>query len=448
MNNTTQISVIGLGYVGFPLAIQAASKGLLVRGVDSNPDTVKAVNNAQHFLHDPFVVERLARCEMKATTEFSSSDAYIICVPTPVTNFSDPDLSYVKSAVESVAAVIEDDQLVVIESTINPGVSEEVVAPILEGTGKKYHLAHCPERINPGDPKWTVANIPRVVGGTNTEPTRRAAELYRRIIDAEITELSQIAAAESTKILENTFRDVNIAFINEMARSFHKLGIDVNEVVRGASTKPFGFMPHLPGIGVGGHCIAVDPYYMIERGKQVGFDHIFLKQARKINSEMPEFALQLLQDGLNEVELPLKGTTVAVLGLAYKPNIRDDRESPAYSLLSQLRQKGAKLLIFDPYYPEKSDRSTLAETLAESQAAVIVTAHREFLDESLYSGQKVVLDGRNCLDKNKFFTSEVGPKGHKDPDGKKDRGAGSAERVLNEPRALQGPRYIGIGIRE
>src|SRR6056297_2755969 len=401
-----KITIIGLGYVGFPLAVQAASRGFTVCGYDVNQSTVDAVNNKTHFLHDSFVRERIEGIEIKAATELLSSDVYIVCVPTPVTNFSDPDFTFVRQAVESIAGIIDDGQLVVIESTINPGVSEDLVAPILDKSGKRYYLAHCPERINPGDPKWTVANISRVVGGINAESTRRAAELYRRIVDAEITELSQIAAAESTKILENTFRDVNIAFINEMARSFHKLGIDVNEVVRGASTKPFGFMPHFPGIGVGGHCIAVDPYYMIERGKQVGFDHVFLKQARKINSEMPEFALQLLQDGLNEVELPLKGTAVAVLGLAYKPDIRDDRESPAQRLIKLLNEKGAKLLVFDPYYPEKSDRSSLKDTLAESQAAVIVTAHNEFLDESLYSTQKVVLDGRNCLDKLKFSQSQ------------------------------------------
>jgi UDP-N-acetyl-D-glucosamine dehydrogenase len=331
--NFRSIAVIGLGYVGFPLAVQAATNGYKVLGVDTNQETVRAVGEKRHFLHDSFVAERIEKCEIEATTNLISADAYIVCVPTPVTNFSDPDLSFVKGAVESIAEVLEDGQLVVIESTINPGVSEEVVAPILDQTGKKYSLAHCPERINPGDPKWTVANIPRVVGGIDEVSTEKAAALYRGIIDAEITELSQIAAAESTKILENTFRDVNIAFINEMAQSFHKLGIDVKEVVRGASTKPFGFMPHFPGIGVGGHCIAVDPYYMIERGKQVGFDHVFLKQARKINSEMPLFAVQKLQDGLNECSLPLKGTVVAVLGLSYKPNIRDDRESPAYTVI-------------------------------------------------------------------------------------------------------------------
>ncbi len=400
-----QIAIIGLGYVGFPLAVQAASRGFSVTGVDTNPGTVAAVNEKAHFVEDPFVAERLAKCELKAVSKLPSSDAYIVCVPTPVTNFSEPDLSYVRRAVESVAKVLQDGQLVVIESTINPGVSEELVAPILDKTNRRYYLAHCPERINPGDPKWTVANIPRVVGGIDPESTRKAAELYREIIEAEITELSQISAAESTKILENTFRDVNIAFINEMARSFSTLKIDIKEVIRGASSKPFGFMPHYPGVGVGGHCIAVDPYYMIERAKQVGFDHVFLKQARKINSEMPEFAVGLLQDGLNEKGLPLKGTIVAVLGLSYKPNIRDDRESPAYQLIKLLEAKGANLRIFDPNYPAKCSLPGLEETLSESQAAVLVTAHREFLDENLYLGNdglKVLVDGRNCLDKREF----------------------------------------------
>ncbi len=411
-----KITIIGLGYVGFPLAVQAASRGFTVCGYDVNQSTVDAVNNKTHFLHDSFVRERIEHIEIKAATELFSSDVYIVCVPTPVSNFSDPDFTFVRNAVESIAGIIEDGQLVVIESTINPGVSEDLVAPILDKSGKRYYLAHCPERINPGDPKWTVANIPRVVGGIDAESTRRAAGLYQKLIEAEVTELSQIAAAESTKILENTFRDVNIAFVNEMAQSFYKLGIDIAEVIRGAATKPFGFMPHYPGIGVGGHCIAVDPYYMIQRGKQVGFDHIFLKQARKINSEMPEFAVRVLQDGLNQHYLPLKGTVIAVLGLSYKPDIADDRESPAYELIKLLTMKGAKLHIYDPYVPEKSNVGSLEAALAESKAAVLVTAHSEFLDESLYLKQKVILDGRNCLDKRKFSETN-------------------------------GPSYLGIGIR-
>lgn len=415
MSTINTITIIGLGYVGFPLAVQAASRGFTVVGYDVNQDTVDEVNSKTHFLHDPFVRERIEDVEIRASSELVSSDVYIVCVPTPVTNFSDPDFSFVRAAVESIAGIIEDGQMVVIESTINPGVSEELVAPILDKSGKKYYLAHCPERINPGDPKWTVANIPRVVGGIDVESTRRAAGLYRELIEAEVIELSQIAAAESTKILENTFRDVNIAFVNEMAQSFYKLGIDIAEVIRGAATKPFGFLPHYPGIGVGGHCIAVDPYYMIQRGKQVGFDHIFLKQARKINSEMPEFAVQVLQDGLNQHCLPLKGTVVAVLGLSYKPDIADDRESPAYALVKLLKIKGAELRIYDPYWPDKSNVESLDAALAESRAAVLVTAHSEFLDESIYMKQKVILDGRNCLDKNKF----QGP---------------------------DGPTYLGIGI--
>lgn len=405
-NNEYTISVIGLGYVGFPLAVQAASKGFSVKGVDTNIETVKAVNERKHFLDDTFVTEKISNIHLSAKETISTSDAYIICVPTPVVNFSDPDLSFVCKAVEAVSKVLQNRQLVIIESTINPGVSEDVVAPILNKTGKKYYLAHCPERINPGDLKWTVANIPRVIGGIDKESSQRAANLYRKIIDAEITELSHISSAESTKILENTFRDVNIAFINEMAQSFQKLNIDINEVIRGASTKPFGFMPHFPGIGVGGHCIAVDPYYMIERGKQVGFDHVFLKQARKINSEMPEFAISLLQDGLNERQLPLKGTVVTVLGLSYKPNIRDDRESPAYTIIQLLKEKGAEIRVFDPYYPLHSTHKSLQEALKGSIAAIIVTAHNEFLNEKNYKHLEVLLDGRNCLDNTKFNTKQ------------------------------------------
>lgn len=401
------ICVIGLGYVGFPLAVQAAVKGCKVIGVDKNDAILEKVRSRHYFLEDPFVADNINSVSIEVSKEVISSEAYIICVPTPVSNYSDPDLSFVRAASEAVSKVIDDGQLVVIESTINPGVSEEVVAPILEVSGKEFLLAHCPERINPGDPKWSVANIPRVVGGINRESTKKAAELYKKIIDAEVMELTEIAAAESTKILENTFRDVNIAFINEMAKSFHKLGIDISEVIRGASTKPFGFLPHYPGVGVGGHCIAVDPWYMIERGKQVGFDHVFLKQARKINAEMPDFTVQLLQDGLNECGLPVKGTKIAVLGISYKPNIKDDRESPAFPVIALLKAKGAEVIVYDPHYPEMSDADSFLGALSGADAAVIITAHTEFLDESCYANLNLVVDGRNCLNKDFFNDKDV-----------------------------------------
>ena len=237
------------------------------------------------------------------------------------------------------------------------------------------------------------------------QSTEAAFKVYDKIIDADIAKLSQIKAAEATKILENTFRDVNIAFINEMAQSFHVLGIDIKEVIKGASTKPFAFMPHHPGVGVGGHCIAVDPYYMIKQGKLNGFEHNFLIQARKINSDMPKFTLNIIQDELNNLGYPIKGTKITVLGLSYKPGVADDRESPSYELVELLEEKHADLCVFDPFLPEKSTAANLEEALEGCTCAVIATAHKDFLDINLYSKVKLIIDGRNCIDKNEVPVS-------------------------------------------
>ena len=393
------INVIGLGYVGLPLALQAASKGLKIIGTDKNPILVDKLNKKESLINDDFINNLIKNVDITASTNVKKSDVYIVCVPTPVNEEKEPDLSFVVSAVEEIADVISDDELVVIESTIYPGVCEEIVKPILDKTKKKYLLAHCPERINPGDPKWNVSNIPRVVGGVDEDSTERAFEVYNQIIDAEITKLTQIKAAEATKILENTFRDVNIAFINEMAQSFHVLGIDIKEVIKGAKTKPFAFMPHYPGVGVGGHCIAVDPYYMIKQGKLNGFEHNFLIQARKINSDMPKFTTNIIQDELNELGYPIKGTKIAILGLSYKPDVADDRESPSYELIKLLKEKHADLVLYDPYLPNKSTVSNIQDALKDCTCVVIVTAHKEFLNQDLYKGVKLIIDGRNCLDK-------------------------------------------------
>jgi nucleotide sugar dehydrogenase len=396
------ISIIGLGYVGLPLALLANSKGHSVKGVDKNSNLIELLKEGKTHLNDEIVSILLSESSMTFSTKITTADAYIVCVPTPVTKLNDPDLKYVIEAIEEIAEVIQDGQLVVVESTINPGVCEDVVAPILSNSRKKFLLAHCPERINPGDPKWNVSNIPRVVGGINDESGKRAVELYRSIIDAEITQVRQIKAAEATKILENTFRDVNIAFINEMAQSFHKLDIDIKEVIRGASTKPFAFLPHYPGIGVGGHCIAVDPYYMINKAKEAGFVHDFLIAARRINAEMPSFAISVLQDGLNDLGLPIKGTKITILGVSYKPNVADHRESPFFYVHEILKSKGAELTVFDPYLSQFSTVDTLDKALKKADAVVLVTAHKNFLSSNLYKGVKFVLDGRNVLNKDEL----------------------------------------------
>lgn len=403
-----KLCVIGLGYVGLPLAMQARKNGFDVIGVDISKKIVDEVNNGISHIKEDFLLDLFNSHSIKATTEIPSGcDAYIVCVPTPVTSLKDPDLTSVKNAVISIAKLIDDGQLVVIESTINPGVSEEIIKPILDTSGKNYLLAHCPERINPGDKKWNVSNIPRVVGGLTPEATIKAKELYEKIVDANITPLSQIKAAEATKIMENTFRDINIAFVNEMAQSFYKLGIDISEVIKGASTKPFAFMPHYPGIGVGGHCIAVDPYYMIKRGRDVGFEHNFLIRARKINSGMPRYCANAVQNGLNFMGLPINGTKIAVLGLAYKPDVSDDRESPSYDIINILESRKGDIATYDPYLLDKSTAKTLKQAIKDAKCVIIATAHKEFIDEEIYKDIPFIFDGRNCLDKIKISKNTI-----------------------------------------
>src|SRR3989344_3869401 len=394
------IAVIGLGYVGLPLALQAVSKGHRVTGFDTKKTLVDMISDGRMPYHDDFIEHLSTKNSLIATTTLPSSRNYIVCVPTPVHNNKCPDLSPVKNATKSIASVLEDDQLVVIESTIYPGVCEEIVKPILDATGKKYFLAHCPERINPGDKKWNVSNIPRVVGGIDAESTIRAKKLYESILDAKVLPLSGIREAEATKILENTFRDVNIAFVNEMAQSFYRMGIDVTEVIEAASTKPFAFMPHYPGIGVGGHCIAVDPYYMIEQGRANGFSHNMLSLARKINEKMPEYTMKLIQNRLNDdLGLPVNGTKIGVYGISYKQDVTDDRESPSYEVIKRLRNRNADIRIFDPYLPAKSTVSSFKEFIEDITCLVICTGHKEIRqkDYAVFrdAGVKLIIDGRN-----------------------------------------------------
>lgn len=303
----------------------------------------------------------------------------------------------------------------ILESTVSPGTTEEVVIPILEKSGLKagedFFIAHCPERIDPGNKKWDVRNIPRVIGGINQESTELAYELYRQIIDADVMKLSSLMNAEATKIVENTFRDVNIAFVNEMAKSFDKIGIDVKEVVDAAATKPFGFMAHYSGCGVGGHCIAVDPYYLIDKAEKKGFNHRFLKLAREINNSMPHYTVNKIAIGLNKIGKSVKNSSIAILGLAYKGGVDDTRESPAYQIIKELKEMGAKITVYDPYVINESTVKTLDEALYNKDSVVIVTDHPEFkkinAEKLKDNNVKVVIDGRNILDKKEIQNQEI-----------------------------------------
>ena len=401
-----KVCVVGLGYVGLPLAL-ALTKSYSVVGFDIDVAKVDAINSGTCPIEDGYTRRLFSSYKLSATTDptvLSSASVIFVCVPTPVDEKHLPDLRPLKGAMGVVAECLQKGQMVIVESTIYPGTTEEVVLPILESSGLKggvdFGIVYCPERIDPGNNKWVLENIPRVLGSLTMADAVRAKELYQSFISAEIRVLNSIKAAEAVKILENTFRDVNIAFINEMAKSFDKLGIDILEVIRGASSKPFGFMPFYPGPGVGGHCIPVDPYYLIERAKATGFEHDFLSLARRINLSMPEYVVDLLQSKLNELGVSVSGAKIGVLGCAYKKGIDDMRESPATKVISVLQQQGASVVVYDPYVPGYSDKG-LGAVLDEVDYVVVLTDHEEFTslneEEFLAKGIKLVVDGRNCL---------------------------------------------------
>lgn len=409
-----KISILGLGYVGLPLAAAIARKTKNeVVGYDPQKSKIEKISRKECPIDDEQCALDLKEIDLNISADDSiidNSDIYIVCVPTPVLDDFTPDLNPVRSAVRTVSKYIKKGQILIIESTINPGVCDEIVIPLVERetgmkAGKDFDVAHCPERINPGDPKWNVYNIPRNIGSTSPEATKKAADLYREFISAEINEMKDLKTTEATKIIENTFRDINIAFVNELAKSFDVLDIDLTEVIRGASNKPFAFMAHYPSCGVGGHCIPVDPYYLIDRAGKSGFDHKFLKLAREINNSMPEYTIELLADALNEKEKSVKNTKIALLGLSYKADVGDIRESPSIKLIELLQTKKADFKTYDPYFTDMSTVNNIDEALDFAYALVIATDHKAFRQtltgEYLKSNNiEVVIDGKNCLDKN------------------------------------------------
>lgn len=414
-NSEKTVAVIGLGYVGLPLAVRTKERGYRVIGFDTNEEKIALINDGKSPIFEEFLDERIEKYHPEATSDpqkIQEADIVLICVPTPVDALHNPDYGPVESATRIVAQNLKKGALVVLESTVNPGVSEEIVAPIFEQAGqvlgRDVYLAHCPERINPGDKKWNVTNIPRVIGALDATGLAIGLEFYQSIVDAPIRPMKAIREAEAVKILENSFRNINIAFVNELARSFAELGIDIKDVIEGAATKPFAFMAHYPSCGIGGHCIPVDPYYLVEYAKKTsGFDHKFLSLALEINRNMPAYTVDLLQDALNEVKLPMNGTRVGVLGLAYKANIDDMRESPALDIIKHLNEHHCVVETFDPYVLKDSTQKTLDGILGACDALVLTVNHTAFVDtltpELLNKyGIRVIVDGKNCLDKALF----------------------------------------------
>lgn len=424
--STTQrptVAIIGLGYVGLPLAVLADQKGYTTIGVDADAAKVAQLGRREAPFADPALHDALRRSTFTATTDVSrvcDAGIVVICVPTPVHADHTPDLAPLTEACKQVAPHLQKGALVIIESTVNPGVCDTVVIPALESgsglkVGRELSLAHCPERINSGDTTWTIQNINRVVGGYDAESLQRALAFYRTLLDAEVKPMGSLKEAEAVKVVENAFRDINIAFVNELAMSFTKLGIDVVNVIEGAATKPFAFMPHYPGCGVGGHCIPVDPYYLIDYARKNGFQHDFLALARHINSNMPVYTIDLVEKALGEKDMSLKGSKVAVLGLAYKPNIDDCRESPAFEMIVELERRGAQVASYDSFVPDRSTASTLDAALDGAFAVVVATAHdaiRAMQPEVLLKHNiSVIIDGRNCLSAEAFVKAGLLYKG-------------------------------------
>jgi len=416
---TTSIGIIGLGYVGLPLSILAATRGYSVVGFDIDEIKVAQLARREASFLSNDEAEQFTRTPTLSVTaherDLDGLDTYIVCVPTPVHENHMPDLRPLESACAIVGRHLSPGALVIIESTVSPGVCESVALPILEHTShisrRDFHFAHCPERINPGDADWNVRTIPRVIGANTDEALESAVSLYSSIIDGKIIRMNSIREAEAVKMVENAFRDINIAFVNELAIAFDRAGIDLVEVLRGAAEKPFGFMPFYPGCGVGGHCIPVDPYYLIRYGRENGFEHHFLVTARRINSSMPRYVVRKLESLLRKQKKELARAKVALLGLAYKRDVPDMRESPAVEIEELLRERGVSVKTYDPYVLHASNTKNLDEALKNVDAVLIATDHGEFTsltpEDFIKHNVSIVLDGRNCLDKKQFENSGV-----------------------------------------
>ena len=410
---TASVAVVGLGYVGLPLAVEFASAGFTTYGLDVDDRRVQALARGESYISDVSSarVQPLVACgKIRPSTDFGAlglADSINICVPTPLRKTKDPDLSYIVSAVEQVAARLRRGQLVVLESTTYPGTTEEVLQPRLESTGlragRDFFLAFSPERVDPGNADWHTANIPKVVGGIDHLSTQLAAALYGQIVE-RVVPVSSSRVAEMVKLLENTFRAVNIGLVNELALMCHDLGVNVWEVIDAAATKPFGFMAFYPGPGLGGHCIPVDPFYLSWKARQNGFESRFIELAGHVNAHMPRFVVQRATDALNSAAKAIRGSRIHLFGMAYKADVSDARESPAIDVATMLRQRGAEISYSDPFVAHVPDHGLDIRAVAPDVAlagpldlAIITTDHSSFDYREIVARAPLVLDTRNAL---------------------------------------------------
>ena len=416
-DRSAKVGVVGLGYVGLPLAVEFARAGFRTTGIELDPRKVAAVNAGESYIQDvPSAdVAELQRAGRLAATASPSAvatlDTINICVPTPLRKTKDPDLSYVVSAVEMIADHLRPGHLVILESTTYPGTTDEVVRPILERqglvAGQDFFLAFSPERVDPGNATWNTRNVPKVVGGMTPTCTSLAKALYSASVET-VVEVSSPKVAEMVKLLENTFRAVNIGLVNELALMCDRLGISVWEVVDAAATKPFGFMPFYPGPGLGGHCIPIDPFYLSWKVKEVGFEARFIELAGHVNGSMPSHVVQKVSDALNTVSKSVRGSKVLALGVSYKRDIDDFRESPAIDVMADLVHKGADVSYHDPYVPEIAAKDwpvghpmtsvpLSVQALAAADCVVILTDHRVFDIPAIVTHARLVVDTRNAV---------------------------------------------------
>ncbi len=409
------VGIVGLGYVGLPLAREFCEGGATVLGFDVNPRTVSLINRGKSpikHIMNATMGEMIKTGRFRATEDMSrlsEPDALLICVPTPLTKNREPDLQYVESTCEVIGKYLRKGQLVVLESTTYPGTTREVMLPMLETSKlkveKDFFLAYSPEREDPGNKNFQTGTIPKVVGGYGKESLRRALEVYKVAIKT-LVPVDTCEVAEAAKILENTYRCINIALVNELKMLFDRMGIDVWEVVRAASTKPFGFSAFYPGPGLGGHCIPIDPFYLTWKARQYGMPTRFIELAGEINTSMPEYVIQRTADALNDHKKSLNGSRILILGLAYKPDIDDVRESPSLELIELLKAKGAKVDYNDPYFPQThkqreydlqmKSKPLTAKMLARYDAVLIATNHSDYDYGWIVKHAQLVVDTRNA----------------------------------------------------
>jgi UDP-N-acetyl-D-glucosamine dehydrogenase len=406
-----KLGVVGLGYAGLPLAMLFAEVGFEVTGIDLDESRVRAVSEGRSYLVD-VSPERYGRVDgrLRATTDYASVaelDALTICVPTPLSKTRTPDISYIVAAAEAVARHLREGQLVVLQSTSYPGTTEDIVLPILERSGREvgvdFFLGYAPERVDPGNKEWSIRNTPKLVAGVTDECRRRTADLYRQIVET-IVPVSSPAVAETAKLHENTFRAVNIALANELALMCDRLDISVWEVIEAAKTKPFAFLAHYPGPGLGGDCIPVVPHFLAWRLREYGYSAQLIDAAHEVNAHMPVYVVQKIADALNDSARPIKGSRLLLLGMAYKAEVHDTRESPSLEVMRRLLERGGDVRYCDPWVPELDLNDVRHESVpwgpeavSWADCVVMLTPHRAFTDSAAWEDARLVVDTRNVV---------------------------------------------------